>query len=487
MVNRLFNKTIETSGKPPIVFLALGLILMASPARSETTIYGWQDESGAISYSDDPTNVPSNAERKTLSQIVEQEAISEPVSEPGPTEIVAPSSPEPLPRTVTEGELAVRLVEELGLADDPTETEAIDLLTSARISPKLGQWDLDQPVESELTVRLRRLTVAAAEQGRITLSPEQSLLAFDTASALLGLDIPVAPLPEETTSATAYPIAETPSLVYVNAPPPDIYPYYVWTPVAGGLWWNGFVLPGFFVLNVNVFVSDHHHHLPAKDRGGFDPGRIGRQFRSRVAEHPNREYRPVPDRERVARSAFHPGPVPSTDRVTTLPKSRDIDPNRPGLNRSGEAMDRHHDSSPVPATGSPDGRRSLSRSDKTMPESIRKAKSDRSIASGPPPADIRPSARSIEPMPRVRPSRSQATGPMLEADRRTPPFGGQPLPRPSSPMPSVKSAPSQNPPARSVSAAVPVPRPPSPPMDQRFMARPQPGGVDPPGRGSAGR
>ena len=50
----------------------------------------------------------------------------------------------------------------------------------------------------ELTVRLRKLTVAAADRGWITLTPEQGLLAFDTASALVGLTIPVTTGVEET-------------------------------------------------------------------------------------------------------------------------------------------------------------------------------------------------------------------------------------------------------------------------------------------------
>ena len=213
------ERNIMSSGGSLIILSALLLALMSNPARSETTVYSWQDESGALSFSDNPANAPSDALMDILSHGEEIQTVSETES----TQIVAPQPPEPVLMIVTQGEFAVRLVEELGLAEEPTADEAADILVSARISPKLGQWDLDQPMSPELTVRLRKLTVAAADRGWITLTPEQSLLAFDTASALMGLTIPVTTDVKETSYAPV-PIAETPPLVYVETPPPAIYP-----------------------------------------------------------------------------------------------------------------------------------------------------------------------------------------------------------------------------------------------------------------------
>lgn len=222
-----------------ITFSALLFILISDPARSETAIYAWQDVNGVIAFSDNPSNAPNDAQVKVLSQDSQPQTVSETVS----AQLVAPQLPEPSPRVVTQGEFAVQLVEELGLADQPTAEEAADLLTSIRISPRLGQWELNQPMSPELTVRLRKLTVAAAEMEWITLTPEQVLLAFDTASALLGLTIPVT-AGLEGPSDSPYPIAEAPPLVYVVTPPPDIYPYYLWTPVTGGFWWGNVLFPG---------------------------------------------------------------------------------------------------------------------------------------------------------------------------------------------------------------------------------------------------
>src|SRR6266436_6411953 len=136
------ERNIMSSGTSLIMLSALFLTFMSSPASSETTIYSWQEESGALSFSDNPTNAPSDAEMNVLAQGAETQAFPETVS----SQVVAPQPPGPAPMIVTQGEFAVRLVEELGLAEDPIEEEAADLLTSARISPKLGQWELDQPM-----------------------------------------------------------------------------------------------------------------------------------------------------------------------------------------------------------------------------------------------------------------------------------------------------------------------------------------------------
>ncbi len=286
-----------------ITFSVLVFILISAPAHSASTLYMWQDASGAISISDNPANAPSDAHLKVMSVYSNPQTVSETDS----TETVTPQVPEPSPRIVTQGEFAIQLVEELGLGDEPTAEDAADILTNVLISPRLGQWELDQPMTPELAVRLRELTVAAAEMGRITLSPEQVLLAFDTTAAQLGLTIPET-IGSEETSESPYPIAETPALVSVESPPPDIYPYYIWVPVAGGFWWNDFLFPGFFVLNVNqVFLNDHRFFF--KDRlVVLDSHNIGRQFRRHIIDHHIERSFVVPNSERVHR---HPSTVRS--------------------------------------------------------------------------------------------------------------------------------------------------------------------------------
>ncbi len=237
-----------------ITYLALCCILLSVPANAATQSYSWQDASGVITFSDIIANAPSEAQVKLFStEYSDPEAV---VAETGLTEIDAAEIPERPLMVVTQGEFAVQLVRELGLGKPSSGKEAADILTSVRIAPQLGLWELDQPMTPELTTRLRALTVAAAKRGWITTTPEQVLLAFDTAAALLDAPIPATPPPETSESPSSS--VEAPPLVYLYPPPPVIYPYYLWVPVAGGFWFNGFVFSGFFTLNVDLFFVNHH-------------------------------------------------------------------------------------------------------------------------------------------------------------------------------------------------------------------------------------
>jgi hypothetical protein len=254
------------------VALFAAFFILISYARSTASVYSWQDADGVVTFTDDLSKAPSDARIKILSADTRPES--------GSTEPAATPAPKQPSRVPTEGDFVVRLVEELGLSDNPTAEEAADILTEIRVAPQLGRWELDRPMAEELTVRLRKLTVAAAESGRITLTPDEVLLAFDTTAALLGLTIPVTIEPEDA-SQGPLPLAETPPLVYVAPPPAVIYPYYTWFPVTGGFWWNGSLCSGFFVLNVNSFSN---HRGFKGDSGFWDSGRIGRQFRNHIAD-----------------------------------------------------------------------------------------------------------------------------------------------------------------------------------------------------------
>lgn len=262
-----------------IILFGLSTFLISTPAHS-TTIYTWKDANGVVTYSDDPTPAPMGAQIRVLSDY----SAPETVSETGLAETTAAQAAEFPAQVVTQGVFAVQLVKELGLGDAPTEKEAADILTNVRIAPRLGRWELDHPMSPELTIRLRNLAIAASDTGRIGLTSDQVLLAFDTTAALLGVAIPVPSAPEEA-PPPPYSLAEVPPVVSLEPPPPDIYPYYVWFPVVGGFWYNNFLFPGFFVLNVDGFFF-RHHHFHFHDRfHGLEAGQIGRHFRSHIIDH----------------------------------------------------------------------------------------------------------------------------------------------------------------------------------------------------------
>ena len=270
---------------PVIGFLILCSIPISLPAHSAAQIYSWQDASGVVTFSDDPAHAPSDARVSVFSS-----GDSEPQAAAGTglTETAAAEIPERPSRIATQGEFALQLVRELGLGNLSDAAEAADMLTSVRIAPQLGRWELDQAMTPELSTRLRTLTVAAAERGWITITSDQALLAFDTAAALLDAPAPAPADPESPESP--YPTLEAPPEVYLYPPPPEFYPYYIWTPVAGGFWWNDFLFPGFFALNVDLFFINHHHHPhPRSFSGGrrFTPTSFGiqRHFLSRIADH----------------------------------------------------------------------------------------------------------------------------------------------------------------------------------------------------------
>jgi uncharacterized membrane protein YgcG len=272
--------------KTSFITLSAVIFLMSNPAGA--TIYSWEDESGAVTFSDDPTRAPSDAQVKVWSSY--SAPPTTPEARPAETTASAAiqntveTAPDEMtqdqesPLVATQGEFAVELVAELGLGMEVGEEEAIDLLTRARIAPPLGEWEPDQPMTPELTVRLRTLTVAATQEGWLSLTPEQALLAFDTTAALLGVAIPATPAPESPENPDSD--LDVPPLVYVTPPPPAVVSYYSWFPVAGGFWWYGTWFDGFFILT-NFHSHPFHHH-----RFFFDTHDIRHRFADRVFDHP---------------------------------------------------------------------------------------------------------------------------------------------------------------------------------------------------------
>ncbi|MDA2935420.1 DUF4124 domain-containing protein [Acidobacteria bacterium AH-259-D05] len=224
--------------------------------QSNTVLYIWRDENGVTTFS----NVPTWALGDTPVQVESVRLPTQRASEKGLSETTPGSSSERPMRLVTQGEFAVQLVRELGLGENFTPQEAADILSSVRIAPRLGNWELNEIMTPELTTRLRTLTVSAAQMGWLTVTPEQALLAFDTAAALLGVDIPI--LTGKPAPAAPLPSVQVPPLIYLSPPPAPFYSSYTWVPIAGGFFWHGVSIHGFFTLHGlhlhGHFFNDHH-------------------------------------------------------------------------------------------------------------------------------------------------------------------------------------------------------------------------------------
>lgn len=274
-----------------ISFLAFLAFLIVTPAPSMASIYSWKDANGVVTYSNNPTEAPNNSQMIVRSEeSIEVGGVGEVggaglPAQPGRTfaDTAGTPTPERPPRLATQGEFATQLVTELGLGSPADAGQAADILTGLRITPMLGDWAFDQPMTPELTLRLRQLTVAAADRGSITLTQEQALLAFDTTAALLNVEIP-APAEPNMVSDAPYPITEMPPLIDFYPPEPPYFPYYIWTPVAGGFWWGDYFYPGFFVLNVAQFC-DHHFHDASFRFASLDPGHISHRMRGHISDH----------------------------------------------------------------------------------------------------------------------------------------------------------------------------------------------------------
>jgi hypothetical protein len=301
-----------------LVSCLLLAFLVLTPASSRAAIYSWRDANGVLIYSNSPSESPGT------SQVVIRTArtVDATLPEPSGMELAdggQPQIPERSHYMATQAEFAVQLVEELGLGQPADAGQAADVLTDLRIAPPLGEWVFNQPMTPELTLRLRQLTVAAAGRGAISITPEQALLAFDTAAALLNVDIP-ASSNQYTVSDAPYPIADMPPLIEIYSPPPLFFPYYIWTPIAGGFWWGNAFFPGYYVLNVGLFCNhyydhyygDHSRYAYNRHDGGsktrfrsIDPAHISHHMKGHVENHQLRA-RPAVGAGRTVSSPWQP-------------------------------------------------------------------------------------------------------------------------------------------------------------------------------------
>lgn len=173
-------------------FAAVALLLsVPSLASADASVYSWRNTDGSMTFTDNPALAPKGAKVAVRSY--------------------ATSSEDPS-RSVMQREFAQRLAIELGLGDRLTAEHAAEALVEAGIAPRLGKWDLDEPMTPALVERLRTLTVGAAVAGKIALDPEEAIFAFDSTAALVGIKI------REGTAPETVPPTETslaPAPVYV--------------------------------------------------------------------------------------------------------------------------------------------------------------------------------------------------------------------------------------------------------------------------------
>ena len=268
------------SGKHFQLIFSLGLTLLLLAASVQgSTIYSWKDENGVWSYTDDPAQAPKGSR---VSVMIDAPGSSGP-SEALPSDSNAPQSSVSPDHVLTEGRFATQLAAELGLGEGLTQERAAARLSRAGIAPRYDRWLMNNALTPEVAERLRRLSVAAAERGRITLAPDQALLAFDSASALTGYTEPVAPDASEDRSDAPAPLP--PPLITVAPPPPDYYDYYTWYPVPDPYWFGAVWVTGFFVLNWDHFHYRHPWGYYPRTvgpghrfvGGGFPPNRVIRE------------------------------------------------------------------------------------------------------------------------------------------------------------------------------------------------------------------
>jgi len=210
---------------------------------------------------------------------------------------------EPAPiaqQLVREGDLAVKLVTDLGLGATGDEVEAENQLSHVGIMPRNG-WIADYPVTPDIIGELQQKVGESADAGKLSIGRDEALKIFDGAVAELKLavkphtvakgyqpELEIAEAYPDPATISNYYTAEGPPVVTYYAPPPDYYYLYSWVPYP--FWWTGFWFPGFFVLNdfhrtvvVNHrvhFVSNHYRDIRSHRVFRIDPVRRfdGRTF-----------------------------------------------------------------------------------------------------------------------------------------------------------------------------------------------------------------
>jgi hypothetical protein len=214
---------------------ALVAFLTGLTGPAGAAVYAWKGDNGVMTFSDDPTKAPPGVKVE--------------VRDYG-TGTATQTASERSPNAVTQGEFALQLAIELGLAKQGLGAEqAAQTLARLHIAPPLGRWDLDQPLTKELLQRLRKLTAAAAVGGTIALTPQEALYAFDTAADLVGVAIRERPVPEAQPGSVPVTAEQVPTTVYVVPSAPSTVEERVI--FVGGCCTDGLLVPGQIPIVVN--------------------------------------------------------------------------------------------------------------------------------------------------------------------------------------------------------------------------------------------
>jgi hypothetical protein len=184
----------------------------------------------------------------------------------------APPPPSIGQALVREGDFAVQLEAALGIGTAGNETGAESRLADAGISPKNG-WIADYPMTPDISGEVYNSMRAAADAGKIGLSPESAAERFNNVMAQAGLSATASSVGAGSGSYAGgasdpgeaaiddYYNTEGPPVITYYSPPPDYSYLYAWVPYP--FWCYGFWFPGYFILN------DFHRHMFVGGRGVF--------------------------------------------------------------------------------------------------------------------------------------------------------------------------------------------------------------------------
>ena len=101
------------------------------------------------------------------------------------------AAPPPVAQTlVREGEFALKLADRLKMGSPGSEAEAESALASAGIAPRNG-WIADYPITPDIAGELQYAITQAADSGRLALSRDEALMAFQGLTAEMGLSVVV--------------------------------------------------------------------------------------------------------------------------------------------------------------------------------------------------------------------------------------------------------------------------------------------------------
>ena len=195
--------------------------------------------------------------------------------------------PQIAPPLVREGDLAVNLLQALGLGTATDEIDAETRLGDVGIVPRNG-WIADYPVTPDVAGELQKSVGDAADSKRLKIPKDEAVKRLSATLANLELSIipgqitasqapPSYPNPDE---LNEYYTDEGPPIYTYYSPPPDYYYLYEFIPYP--FWWYDFWFPGFFVLTdfhrhvffhgKVVFCSNHFRDVRAHRVFRIDPG-----------------------------------------------------------------------------------------------------------------------------------------------------------------------------------------------------------------------